>query len=103
MKNYVSDWFFQPFVWYRVLLSATVANAAPVAFNQVLQNYQCQTGKSKYRRLAQLRLADQNFIFAATMMIKRLRREPQDDRVIVETRAEIVEDDVAIVRYRRFQ
>jgi hypothetical protein len=80
-----------------IMMSATASNAASVGFNQVLQIINAKPGKANTGGFAQLRLADDNIIFTGDDGDDKKTAAPapiQDDRVIVETRAEIVEDDV---------
>lgn len=77
-----------------ILMSATASNAAPVGFNQVLQIIDAKPGKANTGGFAQLRLAADNLIFTGDDDDKKTAMPAQDGRVIVETRAEIVEDDV---------
>jgi hypothetical protein len=76
-----------------ILMSAIVSNAAPVGFNQVLQIIDAKPGKANTGGFAQLRLAADSLIFTDDDD-KKTATPAQDGRVIVETRAEIVEDDV---------
>ncbi len=76
-----------------IMLSAVKSNAAPVQFSQVLQIINAKPGKASTGGFAQLRLADDNLVVSNVDDGKKTAPQ-QDDRVIVETRAEIVEDDV---------
>ena len=76
-----------------IMLSAVKSNAAPVQFDQVLQIINAKPGKANTGGFAQLRLADDNLVVSNGDDEKKTAPQ-QDDRVIVETRAEIVEDDV---------
>lgn len=80
--------------------------AAPVQFNQVLQIINAKPGKANSSNFAQLRLTETNLVFTSDDDTGK-KSAPQDDRVITETRAEIVEDDVCdcelpVVANRRF-
>lgn len=90
-----------------IMCSAVGANAAPVQFNQVLQIINAKPGKASTGGFAQLRLADDNLIVGSADDDGKKVAPLQDDRVITETRAEIVEDDVCdcelpLVAKRRF-
>lgn len=77
-----------------IMTGAIHSNAAPVQFNQVLQIINAKPGKATLSNFAQLRLADDNLIISSDEDGKKKGAPQQDDRVITETRAEIVEDDV---------
>lgn len=90
-----------------IMTGATKSNAAPVQFNQVLQIINAKPGKANTGGYAQLRLADDNLIISNDNDDKKTVPPQQDDRVITETRAEIVEEDVcdceiSAVAKRRF-
>ena len=74
---------------------STAVNAAPVQFNQVVQIVNVKPGKANTGGFSQLRLANDG---VATVDgdgdDDKKPAAPQDDRVITETRVEIVEDDV---------
>lgn len=75
-------------------LSASVS-AAPVQFNQVVQVVNVKPGKANTGSFSQLRLANDGVvIFSGDGDDDKKPAAPQDDRVITETRIEIVEDDV---------
>jgi len=74
---------------------AIKSSAAPVQFNQVLQIINAKPGKASMGGFVGLHLADDNLIVSGDDDdIKKTAAPKQDDRVITETRAEIVEDDV---------
>ena len=83
------------------LLSATVVNAAPVRFDQVIQVVNAKPGKAKTGSFSQLRLANdpttatngENDPPASTDPVA-APTPPQDDRVIVETSYDVVEEEV---------
>ena len=79
-----------------IMMSAIGANAAPVQFNQVFQIINANPGKADTSGFAQLRLADENLILDndGDGDGNKKTAPQQDERVIVETRAEIMENDV---------
>lgn len=68
--------------------------AAPVQYNQVVQVVNAKPGRAGNGGFSQLRLADGGTIAAADGDDDKKPVTQQDDRVITETRVEIVEDDV---------
>jgi hypothetical protein len=72
------------------------SSAAPVQFNQVLQIINAKPGRANTSSFVGLRLADDNLIVSSDDDDgkKKAAPLPQDGRVITETRAEIVENDV---------
>lgn len=79
---------------YSILMAAAASvGAAPVQFNQVVQFVSVKPGKANTGGFSQLRLAGDNTV-ATDDDDKKTAAPPQDDRVITETRVEIVEDDV---------
>lgn len=66
-------------------------DAAPVQFNQVVQVINAKPGKANTGSFSSLRLADDPVIVSDDDDEK---PKPQDDRVITETKVEIVEDEV---------
>ena len=71
------------------------ANAAPVKFNQVVQVVNVKPGNAQTGSFAQLRLANDLIVFGETDDDDDDTNTPQqDDRVITETKTEIVEDEV---------
>ena len=94
MKNLRFRLFLSAICLASVLIGAIQSNAAPVQFNQVLQIVNAKPGKANTGGFVGLRLADDNLIFDDGDDDKKKAAPQQDDRVIVETRAEIVEDDV---------
>lgn len=99
MKNLNFRLILSAVVLYSIAFTAATAKAAPVQFNQVQQVVNAKPGKAANGGFAQLRLADE----PVATTTSRNGDEPktdnppppqQDDRVITETRAEIVEDDV---------
>lgn len=79
---------------YSMTFVAT-AKAAPVQINQVVQVVNAKPGKAATGGFAQLRLAGDDPIATDDDETKKVAPQPQqDDRVITESRTEIVEDDV---------
>lgn len=76
------------------IMTATSATAAPVRFNQVVQVVNAKPGKAGTNNFAQLRLADDNPVLTGDDETKKKAPPIQDDRVITETRSEIVEEEV---------
>jgi cell division protein FtsN len=78
---------------YSILMAvAASVSAAPVQFNQVVQVVNVRPGKANTGGFSQLRLVNDD-----PQTVKgddEKPAAPQDDRVITETRVEIVEDDV---------
>jgi hypothetical protein len=64
-----------------------LTNAAPIRFNQVVQVVNIKSGKASTSSYSQLQLRDEPAVFTNGD-----DTTPQDDRVIKETKAEIVED-----------
>jgi len=86
MKNLNFRFFLSAFALYSIMMAGTSANAAPVQFNQVVQVVNAKPGKAGTGGFAQLRLAGDD---------KKISAPPvQDDRVITETRSEIIEEEV---------
>lgn len=78
---------------FSILMMATAANAAPVRINQIVQIINTKPGTANSGGFAQLRLVNGELIF--TNDDENGKPKPlQDDRVITETRSEIVEDEV---------
>lgn len=67
-------------------------DAAPVQFNQVVQVINAKPGKANTGSFSSLRLADDPIIVSGGDDDD--APKPQDDRVITETKVEIVEDEV---------
>jgi hypothetical protein len=90
--------FIASFVIVSSIMTATVANAAPVRFNQVTQVVNVKPGKANNGNFSRLRLAGDDVIVGDTDgdddKKKTATPAPQDDRVITETSSEIVEDEV---------
>lgn len=99
MKNFRIRFVLSVITTFSVLMAVTMANAAPVKFNQVVQIINAKPGKANTGNFSQLRMVsgdvpgddkdgDEN------PGKNKTAAPPQDDRVITETRSEIVEDDV---------
>ena len=81
-------------VLYSMTAVATV-KAAPIQFNEVVQVVNPKPGKANTGGFAQLRLHGDDVILTGDDdETKKTAPKPQDDRVIVETSSEIVEDEV---------
>lgn len=79
-----------------VWLTAINAVAAPVRFSQVVQVIDAKPGRASNGGFANLRLADDNLILTNAgddTDDKKIATPKQQDRVITETRTEIVEED----------
>ena len=82
------------------IMTATIANAAPVKFNQVTQVVTVKPGKAGNGNFSRLEMSDGNIVTGDTDgdndgdKKKAAAPSPQDDRVITETTSEIVEDEV---------
>lgn len=90
--------FIASFVILSSIMTATVANAAPVRFNQVTQVVNVKPGKANNGNFSRLRLTGDDLVVGDTDgdddKKKTAPPAPQDDRVITETSSEIVEDEV---------
>ena len=84
------------------IMTATIANAAPVRFQQVTQIVNVKPGKANNGNFSRLRLVGDDGIINdlndndgdGDNDKKKTAAPPQDDRVITETTSEIVEDEV---------
>jgi len=83
------------------IMTATIANAAPVKFNQVTQIVNVKPGKASNGNFSRLRLTGDDTVTGDADgsdndgdKKKAAAPAPQDDRVITETTSEIVEDEV---------
>jgi hypothetical protein len=95
MRNSNFRFFLSALALSSVTMAAPVAKAAPVQFNQVVQVLNAKPGKANTGGFAQLRLADDNPVLLGDEPKTDTPPVPQqDDRVITETRAEIVEEEV---------
>ena len=93
MKNSNFRFFLSALALYSIMAAANSATAAPVQFNQVVQVVNAKPGKAGTSGFAQLRLADDNPVLTDDET-KKKSPPVQDDRVITETRSEIVEEEV---------
>lgn len=94
MKNIKFRFFLAAFSLMTFLMFTISANAAPVRFNQVVQVVNIKTGKAQTSSFAQLRLSNEVVSFGDTNGDGDDDDKPtqQDDRVITETKTEIVEE-----------
>jgi len=80
------------------MMAAVTAKAAPIQFNQVIQVVNAKPGKANTGGFAQLRLVGDDLVLNGAKEgddePKAVTPPQQDDRVITETRAEIIEEDV---------
>lgn len=76
------------------LLTAATVNAAPVRFNQVVQIVNAKPGKANTGNFSQLRLANDPVLTGDGENDPPNDPPAQDDRVITETRYDIVEEEV---------
>lgn len=79
---------------FSILMMAMTANAAPVRINQIVQIINAKPGTANSGGFAQLRLVNGTLIFTSDDDENGKPKPSQDDRVITETRSEIVEDEV---------
>jgi len=93
MKNLKFRFFLSTIALYSIMMAATSANAAPVQFNQVVQVVNAKPGKAGTGGFAQLRLAGDDLVLMGDDT-KKNAPPVQDDRVITETRSEIIEEEV---------
>lgn len=100
MKNLQFKSVLSALALFSIFAAALPAKAAPVQFNQVVQMVDAKPGKASAGGFAQLRLAGDDIILGAGINDDKNKKAtappittPQDDRVITETRAEIVQDD----------
>ena len=93
MKNLTLRFFLSAVCLYSISMAiAASVSAAPVQFNQVTQIINAKPGKASTGGFSQLRLSGVALADGDDDGKKSVPR--QDDRVITETRVEIVEDDV---------
>ena len=77
------------------MMAASPVKAAPVQFNQVMQMINAKPGKASTGGFAELRLAgDDPLIVMGDDTKTNTPPVAQDDRVITETRSEIIEEEV---------
>ncbi len=99
MKNLKIRFVFSVITLFSMLITFTTANAAPVKFNQVIQVINAKPGKAATSSFSQLRLVSGGVVASDEDGDKdgdknKTVKPQQDDRVIIETTSEIVEDDV---------
>jgi cell division protein FtsN len=95
MRNIKFRFFLAAFSLMSILIFNLTANAAPVKFNQVVQVVNVKPGSANTGSFAQLRLTNDFIVFGDTDGDEDKNKTPQqDDRVITETKTEIVEDEV---------
>lgn len=93
MKNIKFRFFLAAFSLMSVLTLTFSANAAPVRFDQVVQVVNVKPGNAKTGAFSQLRLAN-NFISFGTVGDDDKTPQQDDERVITETKTDVVEDEV---------
>ena len=84
---------------FSTVMVTMTANAAPIRFNQIVQIVNAKPGTANSGGFAQLRLVNGEFVLTDDGDDKDddesgKSKMPQDNRVITETRSEIVEDEV---------
>ncbi len=95
MKSFNLRFFLSAVCLYSIMMAlSNSVIAAPVQYNQVVQVVNAKPGKSGNGGFSQLRLADDEAVLIADGDDDKKPVTRQDDRVITETRVEIVEDDV---------
>jgi len=78
-----------------ILAAFATVNAAPIRFDQVTQVINARPEKAATTSIMQLRITgDYNFLFGDDDDKKGQPAKPQNDRVITETRSDIIKDDV---------
>ena len=95
MRNSKFRFLLSALALYSIMLAVMPAKAAPVQFNQVVQVVNAKPGKANTGSFAQLRLAGDDIAVVGDDTKTPPPTAPQqDDRVITEIRAEIVEEEV---------
>jgi hypothetical protein len=95
MRNSSFRFFLSALALYSIMLAVSPAKAAPVQFNQVVQVVNAKPGKASTGGFAQLRLAGDDQVLTGDDTKTPPPTAPQqDDRVITEVRAEIIEEEV---------
>ncbi len=92
MKNTKLRIVLSAFSLFAIFMTATVAKAAPIRFNQVTQVVNAKPNGAKTGGFTQLRLADDDVVVSVTKTVD----DPpttQDDRVITETKIEVVQSE----------
>lgn len=93
MKNLQFKSLLSAVTLFSILTVAVTAKAAPVSFNQVVQVVNAKPGKAGTGAFAQIRLINDDTPVSDDDEKNKKVASPQDDRVITEIKAEIVEDD----------
>jgi len=96
MKNFNFRFLLSAVALYSITLAfmTTAVKAAPVQFSQVVQVINAKPGKASTGGFAQLRLVGDDLVLKGDDTTKPNTPPVQDDRVITETRSEIVEEEV---------
>jgi hypothetical protein len=95
MRNFKFRFFLAAFCLMSILTLNFTANAAPIKFNEVVQVVNVKPGDAGTGSFAQLRLTNDLIVFGTGDGDDKDKNTPQqDDRVITETKTEIVEDEV---------
>lgn len=96
MRNFNFRFTLSAIALYSMMLAFTTSavKAAPVQFNQVVQVVNAKPGKANTGGFTQLRLAGDDLVLAGDDTTKPNTPPVQDDRLITETRSEIVEEEV---------
>jgi|SRR5215204_544033 len=93
MKNFTFRFSLAAFSLISIPILNFTANAAPVKFNQVVQVVNVKPRNARTGSFAQLRLANELFVFGDDGDGD-TKKPQQDDRMITETKTEIVEVEV---------
>lgn len=97
MKNFKFRFFLAAFSLMSFLMFTLSASAAPVRFNQVVQVVNIKAGKAQTSSFAQLRLSNEVVTFGDNDGDgdddDEDKPTQQDDRVITETKTEIIEEE----------
>jgi hypothetical protein len=99
MNNFKVKGLLSTIVMAAILVGFTRIDASPIRFDQVTQIVNAKPGKAETSMFARIRVAGD---YSAILISgddddKTKRSQPQDARVITETKSEIVEDDVCDV------
>ena len=94
MKNINFRFLLSAIALYSIMMAATTTKAAPVQYNQVVQVVNAKPGRANTSGFTQLRLAGDEPVSSVGDDTKTDTPPQQDNRVITETKSEIVEDDV---------
>ena len=94
MKNLQFKSLLSAVTLFSILIVTVTAKAAPVQFNQVVQVVNAKPGKAATGAFARIRLVNDDTVLTDGDDDKNKKEvPPQDERVITEIKAEIVEDD----------